>query len=304
LFEFQKAYGESEYFIRQAMKAKSTIQKEVHLSGVGIHSGEKADIFLKPSSRGEIVFRRSDLGNLELLIDPKKTEAENSTSLVSKDCKIQTVEHLLAVLYMFGIDSLVIELNGPEIPAMDGSASPFVQAVVDAGVRRFHQKKKVAKILKPFTVEQEDAFLCFFPDPGFRITYSIEYDHPLIRKQELSLELNLERFIREVAPARTFGFLKDVPSLRSRGLAAGGSLDNAVILDEKGVVSGPLRYPDEFVRHKILDLIGDLSLFGSPLLGHFKAHRAGHNLHLKAVRFLLDNPEFWTYEKKGTVPFY
>jgi UDP-3-O-[3-hydroxymyristoyl] N-acetylglucosamine deacetylase len=300
---FKKACGESDYFIRKAMKAKGTIQKEIHLSGVGIHSGEKADIFLRPSSRGEIVFRRSDLGNLELHIDPKKTEAENSTSLVSKGCKIQTVEHLLAVLYMFGIDSLVIELNGPEIPAMDGSASPFVQAVLDAGVRRLLQEKRAAKILKPFTIEQEDAFLCFFPDSGFRISYSIEYDHPLIRRQELNLELNLERFITEIAPARTFGFLKDVPSLRSRGLAAGGSLDNAVILDEKGVMSGPLRYPDEFVRHKILDLIGDLSLFGSPLLGHFKAHKAGHNLHLKAIRFLLDNPEFWTYEKRGQSPF-
>lgn len=295
---FKKTYEESEYFIKQAMKEKGTIEKEVHFSGVGIHSGKRVDIFLRPSAGGEIIFRRSDLGNLELPLDPKKTEADNSTSLVCKGCKIQTLEHLLAVLFMFGIDSLVIELNGPEIPAMDGSASPFAQAVLQAGVKRLAQEKKTFKILKPYTIrEEEDAFLSFFPDSDFRITYSIEYDHPLIRRQQLSLRLDQDSFIREIAPARTFGFMKDVPSLRSRGLAAGGTLDNAVVLDEKGVISGSLRYPDEFVRHKILDLIGDLSLLGSPLSGHFKAHKAGHRLHLKAIYLLLDNPEFWIYEK-------
>jgi UDP-3-O-[3-hydroxymyristoyl] N-acetylglucosamine deacetylase len=279
------------------MKEKSTIHKEVFLSGVGIHSGKKVDLFLRPSSRGEIIFYRSDLGNLELRLDPRKVEADHSTSLVGEGCKIQTLEHLLAVLFMFGIDSLAIELNGPEIPALDGSASPFVQAILSAGVKPLRQEKKTAKILKTFTLEEKGASLSFFPVSGFQISYSIEYDHPLIRRQELSLELDLESFISQIAPARTFGFLEDVPSLRSRGLAAGGSLDNAVVLDKNGMMSGALRYPDEFVRHKILDLIGDLSLFGFPLLGHFKAHKAGHQLHLKAVHFLLDNPGYWTYEK-------
>jgi UDP-3-O-[3-hydroxymyristoyl] N-acetylglucosamine deacetylase len=277
------------------MIEKSTIQKEVHFSGVGVHSGKKVDLLLRPSSSGKIIFRRTDLDNLELALDPKKIETKSSTYLVSEECKIQTLEHLLAVLYMLGVDSLIIEINGDEIPIMDGSASPFIPAILGAGIMALPERKKSIKIIKSSFLEEKDAAFSFSPDSGFKITYSIEYDHPAIQRQELSLSLNLENFIKEVAPARTFGFLKDVPALRAQGLAAGGSLDNAVVLDEKSVISGPLRYPDEFVRHKILDLIGDLSLMGSPLTGHFKAHKAGHSLHLKAIHFLLDNPEFWTY---------
>ena len=277
------------------MISKNTIQKEIHLSGVGIHSGKNVDLLLKPSTSGEIIFRRTDLDNLELALDPKKIKTKNSTYLVSEECKIQTLEHLLAVLYMFGIDSLIIEINGGEVPIMDGSASPFAQAILNAGIMPLPDGKKSIKITKPFSLEEKDAAFSFSPDSDFKITYSIEYDHPAIQRQELSLSLNLEDFIKEIAPARTFGFLKDVPALRAQGLAAGGSLDNAVVLDEKSVINGPLRYPDEFVRHKILDLIGDLSLMGSPLIGHFKAERAGHSLHLKAIHFLLGNPEFWTY---------
>ena len=274
------------------MIEKRTIQKEIHLSGVGIHSGKEVDLLLRPSSSTGIVFRRTDLNNLELILDTKKIKAKSSTYLTSEGCKIQTLEHLLAVIYVFGIDSLIIEINGDEIPIMDGSASPFVQAVLKAGIKPLPGKKKSIKILKPFIIKEEDAAISFYPDSDFKITYSIEYDHPLIQRQELSLSVNLENFVTEIAPARTFGFLKDVPSLRAQGLALGGSLDNTVVLDEKGVISGSLRYPDEFVRHKILDLIGDLSLMGSPLIGHFKAHKAGHSLHLKAIHFLLDNPEF------------
>ncbi len=253
------------------------------------------DLLLKPSSSGEIIFRRTDLDNLELALDPKKIKTKNSTYIVSEGCKIQTLEHLLAVLYMSGIDSLIIEINGDEIPAMDGSASPFAQAILNAGVRSLPDSKKSIKITKSFSLDEKDASFSFSPGSDFKITYSIEYDHPAIQKQELTLSLNLENFIKEIAPARTFGFLKDVPALRAQGLAGGGSLDNAVVLDDKSVINKPLRYPDEFVRHKILDLVGDLSLMGSPLIGHFKAQRAGHGLHLKAIHFLLDNPEFWTY---------
>ena len=277
------------------MIEKNTIQKEVHISGVGIHSGKNVDLLLKPSSSGGIIFRRTDLDNLELALDPKKIETKSSTYLVSEECKIQTLEHLLAVLYMSGIDSLIIEINGDEIPIMDGSASPFVQGIINAGVMFLPDGRKSIKITKPFSLDEKDATFSFSPDSDFKITYSIEYDHPAIQRQELCLSLNLENFIKEIAPARTFGFLKDVPALRAQGLAAGGSLDNAVVLDEKSVINGPLRYPDEFVRHKILDLIGDLSLMGSPLIGHFKAQRAGHSLHLKAIHYLLDNTEFWTY---------
>jgi len=277
------------------MIEKGTIQKEIQLSGIGIHSGKKVDLLLRPSSSGEIIFRRTDLNNLELRLDPKIIETKSSTYLVSKGCKIQTLEHFLAVLFMFGIDSLIVEISGDEIPIMDGSASPFVQAILKAGIKLLSEKKKNIKILKPFIIKEKDAAVSFYPDSEFKITYSIEYDHPSIQKQKMSMSVNLKKFVTEIAPARTFGFLKDVPALRDQGLAMGGSLENAVVLDENGVISGSLRYPDEFVRHKILDLIGDLSLLGSPLIGHFEAHKAGHMLHLKAIHFILENPEFWTY---------
>jgi len=281
------------------MIEKITIQKEIHLSGVGIHSGTNVDLILKPSSSGQILFRRTDLDNLEFSLDSKKIETLSSTSLAGEDYKIQTIEHLMAVLYAFGIDSAVIELNGNEIPIMDGSASPFVQAILKAGIKLLPEKKKVIKILKPFIIKEKEASVSFYPDSDFKITYCIEYDHPVIQKQELSLSINLKNFVTEIAPARTFGFLKDVPALRAQGLALGGSLENAIVLDEKDVISGPLRYPDEFVRHKILDLIGDLCLLGSPILGHFKVLKAGHALHLKAINFILDSPEFWTYDEES-----
>lgn len=281
------------------MIEKITIQKEIHLSGVGIHSGTNVNLILKPSSSGQILFRRTDLDNLEFSLDSKKIETLSSTSLAGEDYKIQTIEHLMAVLYAFGIDSAVIELNGNEIPIMDGSASPFVQAILKAGIKLLPEKKKVIKILKPFIIKEKEASVSFYPDSDFKITYCIEYDHPVIQKQELSLSINLKNFVTEIAPARTFGFLKDVPALRAQGLALGGSLENAIVLDEKDVISGPLRYPDEFVRHKILDLIGDLCLLGSPVLGHFKALKAGHALHLKAINFILDSPEFWTYDEES-----
>ena len=175
---------------------------------------------------------------------------------------------------------------------MDGSATPFVEAILKAGIKHLPGRKKFIQILKPYSIEEGDASLSFYPDSDFKITYGIEYNHPLIQKQQLSLDVNLESFVSEIAPSRTFGFLKDVPALRAHDLALGGSLDNAVVLNEKGLISGTLRFPDEFVRHKILDLIGDLSLMGSPLIGHFHARRAGHDLHLKAVHFLLNNPEY------------
>jgi len=281
------------------MIEKRTIQKKVHLSGIGVHSGTNVDLILRPSSSGQILFRRTDLNNLEFTLDSKKIETLSSTSLAGEDYKIQTIEHLMAVLYAFGIDSLIIELDGNEIPIMDGSASPFVQAILKAGITLLPEKKKIIRILKPFIIEEKVASVSFYPDSDFKITYCIEYDHPAIQKQELSLSINLKNFVTAIAPARTFGFLKDVPALRAQGLALGGSLENAVVLDEKKVISGPLRYPEEFVRHKILDLIGDLSLLGSPVLGHFKAHKAGHALHLKAINFILDSPEFWTYDENS-----
>ncbi len=279
------------------MAAKKTIIREERVSGTGIHSGKPVNLKLIPSDSGEIVFRRSDLENLEFRLSPDYVETKNCTMLVSDKGKIQTLEHLLAVFWVYGVDSLTVELDSEEIPVMDGSALPFVQALQKAGIKDLEEEKTSVKIVRPFTIEERDASISFEPDSELKITYHIDFEHPGIGSQTLSLTMTPENFDREIAPARTFGFIDDVPDLHKRGLALGGSLENAIVLDDARVISGPLRYPDEFVRHKILDLMGDLSLIGKPLIGHFFAKKAGHALHLRVVRFLLDNPEYSTLEK-------
>jgi len=275
------------------MIAKKTIKKEIVISGVGIHTGRPVDLKLKPSDSGKIIFRRTDLDEFECSLDPRQIESKNCTMFVSKTGKILTLEHLLAVLWVYGIDSLIVELNGEEIPIMDGSALYFVRAVHQAGIRDLPQRKSSIKITQRFLIQENDASISAAPDPELKITYHIHFEHPCIKHQELSISVNPENFKREIAPARTFGFLKEVPDLHAQGLAIGGSLKNAVVLDETRVVNGPLRFPDEFVRHKILDFIGDLSLMGSSVTGHFIAKKAGHALHLKMIHFLLDHAEYW-----------
>lgn len=175
---------------------------------------------------------------------------------------------------------------------MDGSALHFARAVQRTGLRNLPESKNLQKITQSFAIEEEDASISVVPDDDLRITYHIEYQHPSIKRQDFSIVVNPKNFEKEIAPARTFGFLEDVPSLQKQGLALGGSYNNTVVLDKTRVVNGPLRYPDEFVRHKILDFIGDLSLLGIPLTGHFTAKKAGHDLHIKVMRYLLDNPEY------------
>jgi UDP-3-O-[3-hydroxymyristoyl] N-acetylglucosamine deacetylase len=279
------------------MLQKRTIRRPVSFSGVGIHSGELAGLTIKPSSNGRFLFRMMDLGGLEVEVDPRKIDALNCSCLVFETGRIQTLEHLLAVLYVLGLDSVELELLGSEIPILDGSAAPLAEAILQAGLQPVPGNIKAVRILKSQTIEEKGASLSFSPDPDFRVSYVIDFPHPLIGRQEISLSLTRKLFLEEIAPARTFGFLKDAARLRELGLALGGSLDNAVILDEQKVISGPLRFRDEFVRHKVLDLVGDLALFGHPLLGHFQAERAGHRLHHRAVLFLLDHPDFWAYEE-------
>ncbi|MBN1271585.1 MAG: UDP-3-O-[3-hydroxymyristoyl] N-acetylglucosamine deacetylase [Candidatus Aminicenantes bacterium] len=274
---------------------QKTLKQAVRLSGIGIHSGNNIELRLIPSALGELVFRRTDKDDLELRVNLDTVEARNATVLTGNGTKIRTVEHLLASLYIFGINSLVIEINGDEIPILDGSALPFVTAFKKVGTQNLTEKIRPIKIIKPFFIEEKGTSLYFRPDPDFRLTYVIHYNHPLIQRQEYSLMVNKHSFSREIAPARTFGFLKDVLYLQSQGLAKGGSLNNAVVLDDEGVINGPLRFPDEFVRHKILDLIGDISLLGNPLIGYCRAIKAGHELHLNAVRFLYSHSEFWEF---------
>ena len=274
---------------------KRTITKDLFFRGIGIHSGKVVDLALRPSDSGEIVFRRTGVDGPGLVLDPRDVGARNCSYLESEQGRIETVEHLLAALSAFGVDSLDVETNGPEIPILDGSAMPFTDAIAGAGTRPAGPGGKVMKVVAPFTVEEGGASVEAVPDPGLRISYVIEFNHPAIGSQSADIRVTTESFRSEIAPARTFGFLKDVPELRRRGLALGGSFANALLLDDEKLVNGPLRFPDEFVRHKVLDLVGDLYLLGVPVRGHFKARKAGHALHIKAVRYLLDHPECWEY---------
>lgn len=265
----------------------------MELNGVGVHSGQKIRLILKPSESGRIQFIRRDKGAKCIEIDPKKTKANFCTGIFDNELKVLTIEHLMAALFVFGLDSLRIELDGEEIPIMDGSAMPFVSALGEAGVKELHEDKKQIRITHPFQIRDGEASVGASPTSGLRISYRISYDHPSIGEQEISLAIDQDSFVQAIAPARTFGFLDDVPILKARGLARGGSLENAVVLDEKGVINGPLRFPDEFVRHKVLDFLGDLSLFGAAIHGHFEADKAGHVLHRRCVRFLVDHPDHW-----------
>jgi UDP-3-O-[3-hydroxymyristoyl] N-acetylglucosamine deacetylase len=285
------------------MVEKRTIGREISISGIGIHTGQKVRMVLKPSLRGEIIFRRLDLDNLELRVEPRHAETGNCTALVSGSARVRTIEHLLAVLFVLGLDSLDIELDADEIPITDGSAAPLARAVLEAGIRPLPEKKTVIRIVRPWTIAENKASVSFRPAADFSISYAIEFSHPSIGRQELSLAFSRWAFLSGIAPARTFGFLSEVRELRRRGLALGGSMENAVVLDTDKIVSGPLRFPDEFVRHKILDLTGDLALLSHPLLGRFEAERAGHSLHLKAVHFLLENPDFWVFEDEASPRF-
>jgi UDP-3-O-[3-hydroxymyristoyl] N-acetylglucosamine deacetylase len=271
-----------------------TLKSPIALEGRGVHSGKPVRLRLLPSSSGGIVFRRSDLGGAEMAPALDQVESRNSTTLLGARFKVQTVEHLLAALWVFGIDTLVIELDADEIPIMDGSAEPFAQALQTAGAAVLPFPRPALRIIQPFSLEDQGASIAFAPpDPagGLEIAYTIEYDHPAVGFRTLSLPLRWDVFIREVAPARTFGFIRDVERLHAQGLALGASLENTVVLDETGVIGGSLRFPDEFVRHKHLDLAGDLALLGRSLLGRVTARKAGHRLHLQAVRYLLSHPE-------------
>ena len=273
---------------------KLTIAKPATLSGIGIHSGQFVSLRFIPHETGEVVFRRTDLGGLDFRIDPQNMAAHNSSNLIQGNYQVLTIEHLMAALSASGVDSILVELDGPEVPIMDGSALPFVEALDKAGTRELNIPRKHLTICKKFEIQDGDAQLRVSPAEYFKIDYRIAFDHPAIGVQEISFSFDKIGFASQIAPARTFGFLKDVPELRARQLALGGSFNNALVLDDEKVINGPLRFPDEFVRHKVMDLIGDLFILGYPVVGQFSADKAGHRLHLKTVRFLLENPDVWS----------
>jgi UDP-3-O-[3-hydroxymyristoyl] N-acetylglucosamine deacetylase len=216
-----------------------------------------------------------------------------ATGLARESATVDTVEHLLAALASLGVDNVIVELDSPEVPIMDGSAAPFVYLIQEAGVKRLPAPRRYLKVLRPISLSQGDKRIALYPSDHFKVTYSISFDHPLLRHQSRTLRVSEESFVEEIAPARTFGFLKEVEMLRQRGLALGGSLENAIVLSETGVLNNTLRFEDEFVRHKILDAIGDLALIGFPVVGHLVAHRGGHALHAAFAARILEDREAW-----------
>ena len=286
------------------MNAQRTLRRSVSCSGIGLHSGNKVTLSLKPAPADYgIRFQRSDLGGLEIPATVTHLGGIRlATGLTREAVSVETVEHLLAALTALGIDNCIVELNTPEVPIMDGSAAPFVYLILnEAGVRRLPAPKKFLKVLRPISLSQGDKRIALYPSDNFKVTYSISFDHPLIPHQSRTMKITDETFVEEIAPARTFGFLKEVEMLRQRGLALGGSLDNAIVLGETGVLNqNALRFEDEFVRHKILDAIGDLSLVGYPVIGHLVAHRAGHALHTAFAARILEDVDAWRLVEAST----
>ena len=277
------------------MSAQRTLRRSVSCTGIGLHSGNKVTLSLKPAPADTgIRFQRADLGGLEIPATVTHLGGiQYQTGLTREAVSVETVEHLLAALTALGIDNAIVELNSPEVPIMDGSAAPFVYLVNEAGVKRLQAPRRYLKVLRPISLTQGDKRIALYPSDHFKVTYSISFDHPLLRHQSRTMRVTEESFIEEIAPARTFGFLKEVEMLRQRGLALGGSLDNAIVLGETGVLNNALRFEDEFVRHKILDVIGDLSLVGHPVVGHLVAHRGGHALHTAFAARILEEPDAW-----------
>jgi len=243
-----------------------------------------------------IRFQRADLKGVDIPahVSHLGDQQHLQTGLVRDRASVETIEHLLAALRGMGIDNLVIELNQAEVPIMDGSAAPWVYLVQDAGIKELNVPRKVIQIQRPIQIQDGDKRIALYPSDRFKISYTISFDHPMLRHQQKTMDVDEQTFIDEIAPARTFGFLKDVEMLRQRGLALGGSLENAIILGETGVLN-QLRFEDEFVRHKMLDVIGDLALVGHPIQGHLVVHRGGHALHTALATELLKQPDVWQF---------
>ena len=279
------------------MILQRTINKPISFSGIGLHTGNEINVRLRPADANiGIIFHRTE-GQRTVSIEAHSdnvVDTRLATVLGKGDLKVSTVEHLLAALYAFGIDNLHIDIDGPEVPIMDGSAEAFVRMLKDAGLSNLSQSRKYLAIRKPISVIDGEKRISIIPSRFFRVTSDIAFDHPSIALQNRSIKLSSDVFTRDIARARTFGFLKEVEYLKANGLARGGSLDNAVVIDDNGVMNPDgLRYSDEFVRHKILDTIGDFSLAGYPILGHIRTYKAGHDINHKTVQKILSCPDCW-----------
>ncbi|HVR37999.1 MAG TPA: UDP-3-O-acyl-N-acetylglucosamine deacetylase [Thermoanaerobaculia bacterium] len=268
---------------------RKTINANVSISGIGLHSGIYTTVELRPVPAGSgITFVRSDLGGLRIAaLQASTTALDHATTVGKDDVSVGTVEHLLSSIMACGITDLDIHIDGPEIPIIDGSALPFMHLIDAAGVRVLDTEIPVLRVTQPIELVEGDRSIRITPSNRLIIKYKIDFDHPTIGRESLHFDFGHDSFLRKIAPARTFGFMRDVEKLRAAGLARGGSVENCIVLDDRGVLNGPLRFKDEFVRHKILDLVGDLALIGRPIVGEITAYRAGHAMHSRFVEKIL-----------------
>lgn len=275
---------------------QSTIVRESSAKGVGLHTGVFGHMTLCPAPADTgIVFRRTDLGNFTIEAQGSNVaRVSYATSLMKQGVLLSTTEHLLAAIYSCGIDNIFIDIDSIEVPILDGSAEPFMQMLEQSGIRKLRRKRKYLKVLKPLEVQEGDRRIGIYPADEFRVVCYVDFAHPLVGQQQVEMVVSPESFRNLLARARTFCFERDIEPLRSMGLIRGGSLDNAIVLTSNGVMNGALRFPDEFGRHKALDLIGDLALVGLPLLARVEAHKAGHSLHTQLVSRLLADSSLWT----------
>lgn len=277
------------------MPWQTTIAQPVETSGVGLHTAVRAHLRLVPAPADTgIVFRRTDLDNFEIEAHGRwLARVSYATSLMKRGVLLSTVEHLLAALYGSGIDNVYVELDGLEVPILDGSARPFVEMLQRAGAQRLRRRRRYLRLLREVQVADGDRWIRAVPSDRFQVRYFIDFAHPVVGREQIAFEVDPATFARELAPARTFCFLEDVDRLRAMDLIRGGSLENAIVVAPQGLLNGGLRFPDEFARHKALDLIGDLALLGRPLLAAVEAHKGGHALHTALVTRLLADPSLW-----------
>lgn len=276
---------------------QKTLKSAIHCRGVGLHSGQPVSMILHPAAADTgIVFRRSDMGGAELAATWRNVvDSSLCTKLDNREgVSVATIEHLMAAFAGLEIDNILVELDGPEVPIMDGSAAPFVFLIGCAGITELDATRRAVKVLKPVSVGAPGRSAALVPDDGFTLSFAIDFASGAIRRQELTLGVDPESFAADISRARTFGFLHEVDQMRAAGLARGGSLDNSVVISGDRVLNEEgLRYADEFVRHKMLDALGDLYLAGAPLLGHFHGVRSGHALNRQLLAALFADPSAW-----------
>ncbi|HVP56001.1 MAG TPA: UDP-3-O-acyl-N-acetylglucosamine deacetylase [Candidatus Eisenbacteria bacterium] len=272
-----------------------TIRTPVECCGVGLHSGAPVKLRILPATGGSgIVFRRVDLDGYEVEASSKNVaKVSYATSLMKQGVLISTTEHLLSAFIGMGVDNAVVELDNLELPILDGSALPFVEMITRVGLRQQRRKRVYLKILRPYEVREGDKFIAVYPANRYSVSYAINFPHPLIGRETLKVELNNGNYVEQIAPARTFGFLDQQRTMLNQGLIRGATRESCIVLTAEGIDNPPLRYADEFVRHKILDLIGDLALFGKRILGYVKADRAGHAMHTAIVSRILRDDSYW-----------